>query len=407
MAFASASLLVTRRRILAGAACLFIAAAAALAIQFWQAKDLILPTGGVIGGDFSAFYAAGHAAIDGDAAAPYDAASFEALLKTHAPYKDYYGLFWQYPPTYYFIAAPFASLGYLPGYALFVAATAAAFLAALRRAGFDKTVLIVAAASPAAFQTIATGQNGFLTAALLAAAAYGPDRRPVLAGLAAALLTLKPQLGLLVPLAYAAAGCWRAFTVAALGTVALGVASVFAFGPESWAAFVTGATRAASDTASGLLPLFKMATPFGAARFAGLPIAAASTFAALIALFAAAAVVIVWRRIDDAGLRAATLSGAALLAAPYGYYYDLAILLLPGAILVRRAMERGWLKGEQIALVLLYLLPLFFPGEPRGQGVSFGFLVVVALFACVLRRVMHERPDAFRFASARLRPQSG
>ena len=60
---------------------------------------------------------------------------------------------------------------------------------------------MLALAFPATFINLFHGQNGFLNAALLGAALLALDRRPVVAGILFGLLSYKPHLGLLVPLA--------------------------------------------------------------------------------------------------------------------------------------------------------------------------------------------------------------
>ncbi|MEZ5893953.1 MAG: hypothetical protein R3C58_12525, partial [Parvularculaceae bacterium] len=56
-------------------------------------------------GDFAAFHAAGRAATEGNAARIYDPGVFGAYLETFYPGQPN-RLSWQYPPTYFFIAAP-------------------------------------------------------------------------------------------------------------------------------------------------------------------------------------------------------------------------------------------------------------------------------------------------------------
>lgn len=399
----------TRQRVLVVSALLLAVAAAVTAIQFSAASGLLLPNGAVIGGDYIAFYAAGQAALAGDAAQVYDPAAFEAMLRDIAPLRERYGLTWQYPPTYFLLLAPFAFLAYAPGYALWTGASAAGFLAAMRGAGVKGLFLFVIVAAPSAFHAAITGQNGFLTGALLAVAALYPDKRPVAAGLAAALLTVKPQLGALIPVAYLAGGCWRAFGVAAAGALALAALSAIAFGPETWPAFIEGLRAASDRLGAGLMPLYKMATPFAGARLAGLPVEAAAAIYLVCALAAMIGVGLVWRRVRDEELRAAALVAGVFLVAPYGYYYELIVLALPVALIVRRAMEKGWLPHEQTLVTLAFLLPLLTPGEPRRVGVAWGLVVVLVVAVSVVRRIAHEQKGAFdlpflRFASAASRP---
>lgn len=390
----------TRLRVFAVSSLLLSIALGVSVIQFTSARDLILPGGGVIGGDYLAFYAAAHAASEGEAAAAYDPVAFEALLHELGPERDRYGLTWQYPPTYFLLLLPFAFIAYAPGYALWTGAGAVGFLATMRGAGLKGLILFVIVASPSAFHAAITGQNGFLTATLLAIAALYPDKRPVLAGLAAALLTIKPQLGLLLPIAYLAGGCWRAFFVAAAGALALAALSLAAFGPDIWLAFLDGARGASDNLGSGKMPLFKMATPFAGARFAGLPLEAAAAFHAALALAAAVAVGIVWRRVKDPELRASALLAGVFFVAPYGYFYELIVLALAVALMAKRGLELGWARHEQALVTLAFLLPMMLPGKSSQTGVSWGLIVIVAVAALVIRRIAHEQPGTFSLRKA-------
>jgi hypothetical protein len=386
----------TRLRVFVISAILLGTAICVAFAQFSSARDLLLPAGAPVGGDYVAFHVAAREMADGRAAALYDDRTFEARLKELGPPKERYGLTWQYPPTYFFVIAPLALLGFIPGYVLWTGAAMAAFFASLRAAGFGALALFVILAAPSTFHAVITGQNGFLTAALLIIATLFPDKRPIAAGLAAALLTVKPQLGLLIPIAYLAGGCWRAFFVAAFSALALAAASFAAFGVESWAAFFSAAAGAADNVASGAMPLFKMATPYAAARLAGLAAGAATVVQLLFFIAAAVAVAMVWRRVKDTELRAAILCASVFLAAPYAYYYELVILALPAAILAKRAIEKGWLKFEQIFLAAIFMLPLSLPGDATRSGFLLGFGIVLMAAGCIVRRIAHEIPDVFK-----------
>src|SRR5437667_206944 len=62
----------------------------------------------------------------------------------------------------------------------------------------EKLVLLVV--SPATALNIWHGQNGFFTAAILIGGLTMLDRRPILAGVLFGTLSIKPQLGVLLPL---------------------------------------------------------------------------------------------------------------------------------------------------------------------------------------------------------------
>ncbi len=348
-------------------------------------------SGIMIGGDFSAFFVAAKAAAEGAAANIYDVADFQARLNAAFPGRDDLSLSWQYPPTYFLMIALFAAAPYLLGYAVFSGATAAGFGILLRKRIDDNLLFFAIIASPASFIAFTSGQNGFLTAALLLLAASDPKRRPIVAGVAAGLLTMKPHLGLLLPIAYLAAGCWRATGVAALTALALAALSLAAYGTEPWLAFFSAVSGVAGRVEVGLMPLSKMATPYSAALYAGLSEWPARLVHVVFALGAAAAVWRAWRVTDDSALRAAVLVAGVFLVAPYGFYYELIILGFPVAIVVMRALETGWLRYERWMLAGVWALSVSTPmfAETR-QGISTGFLIVLLVFALVMRRTFKK-----------------
>ncbi len=343
--------------------------------------------GVMIGGDFSAFFIAAHAAAEGAAANIYNVADFQAQLNAAFPGRDDLTLSWQYPPTYFLIVAAFAGAPYLLGFSIFSAATAGAYAALLRKEIKDNLLFFAIVASPAAFIALTSGQNGFLTAALLLLAASDPKRRPIIAGIAAGLLTVKPHLGLLIPIAYLAAGCWRAIGVAALTALGLAAISLAAYGAEPWLAFFVSVTEVNDRVSVGLMPLAKMATPYSAALYAGAPEWPARLFHLACGAGAAFMVWRIWRMVDDTALRAATLIAGVFLIAPYGFYYELIILGFPVAVVVMHALQTGWLKYEQWMLAAIWLLSVSTPmfADTRA-GVSTGFLIVVLVFVLTMRR---------------------
>ncbi len=356
-------------------------------LQYSQAENLTLPPGTPVGGDYVAFFGASKAAASGNAAAMYDAANFEAHLLDVGPPRDSYKLTWQYPPTAYLLIAPLAFLPYVFGLVLWIGGTAAVFFTTLRRIGVPLLGLFIILASPVTLHAVVTGQNGFLTASLLAIAAlYGRDK-PIIAGLAAAALTFKPQLGLLIPVAWIAAGYWRAFGVAAIGSLVFAAVSILAYGPEVWLAFFGGAVETSGRVADGIMPLYKMVTPYawtkhltGSSLIAG-AVGAIAAIASIIVVFR------VWRAKIELDLKAATLCVAVFFAAPYGFYYELTILVLPMVILVRHGIKDGWLAYEQLLLAGLFLLPMTLPGNATVIGFSTGFPIVALTAICVARRL--------------------
>src|SRR3546814_4826722 len=100
------------------------------------------------------------------------------------------------------------------------------------------TILVVALLlAPASYINISGGQNGFLTGALLIGGLRLLGPKPILAGICFGLLTVKPQLGILLPFALLASRQWTAIVVASVTAALLVGASALLFGWESWQAY--------------------------------------------------------------------------------------------------------------------------------------------------------------------------
>ena len=357
-----------------------------------------LPQGPPVGGDFVAFWGSARAVMDGLAADIYQPAAYEAYLMENAMPRERFGLTWQYPPTYDFFILPLALLPFMPGYVLWTGGTFAMFLATMRGSlKLPWTGVLLIAAIPVCFNAVITGQNGFLTATLLVVAAAMPDKRPVLAGICAGLLTFKPQLGVLLPFAYLAAGCWRAFFTASVTAVLLFAASVGVFGWETWEAFFQGIAGVGDGVSRSIYPLQKMPTVFAALAKSGVPREAAMALQLVSLILAAGLVSWTWRRIRDTEMRAAILCACVFLCTPYAYYYEMTILVFPAAVLVRRAMQSGMMKLEEVGLIALWALPIFLPGLSKYAGAQMWLATVLILLALLIRRALPDLlPDARR-----------
>ena len=353
------------------------------------ATDFVLPGKAVVGGDFVVFWMAAKTFIADGAAALYQSDVLNTKLNDAFPLRGGFSLFWQYPPMVYFVIAPLAVLPYPAALWAWMATTTGLAMGAMASLWRARLPLLVAFASAAAYQGWITGQTGFLTAALLALAAGWPDRRPLVAGIAAGLLTIKPQLGLLIPIAFAAAGCWRAFGAAAITGASVAVLSFFLFGAETWIAFFDAMTAHGARMGEVIFPYHKLITPYGFLMTLGAPslIAMAVQGAATIAL--GVFVYLVWRRSPSWELRLIALVSATALATPYAFYYEAPIFIPALIILAKRGIEHGWLKFEKQALIALWVLPLLAPGPvslPLPAMIAFG------AFALCARRVDHECP---------------
>jgi hypothetical protein len=156
-----------------------------------------------LGADFSHYLLASALAHAGHPLTVYRAPEFIAALNAY--FKVAYPIPWLYPPTFLLLIYPLAFLPYLASLDLWLAATLAAFLTVLRRIAPHPMTLWLALAFPGTFQNFFNGQNGFLTIALLGGGLYLLDQSPWAAGCLLGLVSYKPHLFVLVPVALIAA----------------------------------------------------------------------------------------------------------------------------------------------------------------------------------------------------------
>ncbi|MGB8438107.1 MAG: glycosyltransferase family 87 protein, partial [Candidatus Acidiferrales bacterium] len=184
----------------------FFAAVEIAYFGWWPHPSFWLPTwdaiDAVIGRDFLNIWMGGRAALAGGPAAWFDVNAYNAAIRALlAPNPaNEYRYYWSYPPDILLFTWPFGLMPYLLAYVSWCAIGIFAFVAtAARWGGIERKNLFFVALAPAVAVTVFFGQNGLLTAALLVGGLALLDRKPVLAGVLFGVLTIKPQLGILLP----------------------------------------------------------------------------------------------------------------------------------------------------------------------------------------------------------------
>jgi hypothetical protein len=129
-------------------------------------------------------------------------------------------------------------------------------------------------AFPFVGQNLSYGQDGYILALMLGGGLLWLDANPWLSGGLLGLLSYKPQLALLIPVALAAGGRGRALIAARASASGLALASAVVLGPGSWAAF--WATVPLVQKLMDRPAIWcKMPTVYAAARLLGAPLPAA------------------------------------------------------------------------------------------------------------------------------------
>jgi arabinofuranan 3-O-arabinosyltransferase len=371
---------------------------------------LIDETGQPRSNEYVGVRAAGQLALEGRAAAAYDWAAHEAQMTTVTgrPFKAYFP--YPYPPTFFLFASGLAALPFLWSALLSLAATMALYGWSAARIAGARITALWAIASPATAFNAFVAHTGFWSAAATGFALEALPKRPVLAGALFGVLTMKPQLGLLVPIALVAGGYWRATVAAAFTAIALLSMSIALFGFEPWFAFVQqmGVTSEAvrfGHPRTGDVNMTLLVSSYGCLRSLGVPDGAAIAVQMLLGLAMACSVAVLWSADVPYALKAAGLVSASLLATPYLFVYDLTHLSIAIAFLVRHTGLVGLSRGEVIALsgaIVMVLLMAFVPLPLGFMANAFVGIVVAARAWPALGDAL--RPDRM---TARASPSAG
>lgn len=365
-----------------------------LAIAGWIAVSdgLIDRNGKPLGTDFSNVYAAGSLTWQGRPAEAYQPARQHAEEKAVFGGREvpFYG--WLYPPFFFSVAFLVASVPYAWGLAIWLAASLAAYLAAMRAILPRPETLLIAAAFPAVFINIGHGQNGFLTAALLGGALHWLDRRPWLAGVLIGLLAYKPQFGVLIPVALLAGGRWSTIGAAVATIAALLAVSFVTLGDGVWHAFADSMTFTQTVVLEqGGIGWEKIQSVFSAMRMWGAGVHLAYAVQIALALMLAASLAWLWQSNAAFELKASALATASLLATPYVLDYDLVALAVGIVFFVRHGLSRGFRAFEISLLAAAWIAPLLSRGVAGATGIPLGLMVLLAFYAFTLRRALIDR----------------
>jgi len=366
----------------------------------WVQWQMAAPRIAKVSGDFVSFWTAGKLALAGHAADAYREVPhfFEQLALHGDPFNWGYLAFF-YPPFFLLVCAGFALLGYFPALCLWLTTTCAGYAVTMRallpkgcRGALPLWALFLG--YPAVLVNAGFGQNAFLSTALLGGAAVWLDRRPELAGVCLGLLAYKPQLGIFVPLALAAAGRWRCFAAAGATVLVLAVAATLAFGTSIWPVFLAAMTEARHNWMEADNPLYLQywITVFGAVRLHEGSLALAYVLQGMVTVAAGYMLVrALSRRLPGARsgkAEVAALAAAVPFCSPFMLEYDLVILAVPMAWLLGEALRNGLRRGEGVALVAAFLAPALFKVTLFDNVLKLGVIAAAALlFVMVMRRM--------------------
>src|SRR5260221_8315668 len=333
--------------------------------------------------DFVNVWSAGRLALDGHPAWAYDW-DIQKQVQVAVLGQSYQGNFaWHYPPPFLFAASLLAQFPYAVAFIGWAATSLVPYLAVMRAIVGRPFGWLLAAAFPVVLTNTLVGQNGFLTASLIVATLYLMPMRPVLAGICLGLLSYKPQYGLLFPLVLIAASQWTVFLTAAVVAVAMALASCLAYGTESWQAFFHWMPMfSQAFLTEGRAPWGKMQSIFALVRYFGGTEQLAWGFQWIMSGAVAVLLALILRSRIIYPLKAAALAAGTLLITPYLFLYDLMVLAIAVAFLIRIGLRQGFQRYELSSLGLVAALLMFYPLA----GAPTGFVATLIVSGLIARR---------------------
>jgi len=364
-------------------------------LQVWHmvadtGADLIAPNGMPLGADFISLWSAAWLAHTGNAAGAYNQAAIFAAHLVAVPTNTATTL-WHYPPTFLLVLLPLGSLPYLTALAIFILSTLLIYLLVLYRLRPHWSTLLFVLSYPAVWLNFLSGQNAFITAALLAGGLLAIDkpnqRRSLAGGVIWGLLSYKPQLGLMLPLALLAKRRWAAMIGAGLSVLLFAGLSVAVLGVAPWQAFIANIPHPFRLLENSSLSLPRMVSAFSMVRMAGWDASYAYQAQALSTALAAIFTLALWADArTSARVRGASLGIAMLMATPHVFHYDLAILAVPLLLWLKEAESTRWFTGERALLAFSWLAPLILLPINEDYKIGLYPLLFIILQLGLLRR---------------------
>jgi hypothetical protein len=320
--------------------------------------------------DFVHFYTLGDVARLGDPGTLFDSRALYARQVSLVPASQGDGFVAVYGPQTALLFAPFTLAGYRAAGFLWMLVTLAIYgwcmwvaWSPLRGVLPDRLFLVAGAmAFPPVWEIALYGQTTAIVLLAFGAALWALARgRPILAGAALSLLSIKPQWALVLTVVCVCAGEWALIAGAVVGLAAQGAAATAVFGASVWTAYA--AAVGSLPRVAGLLEPDASKMHSLRAITGLLPDRLDWTVWAIAAAAVTMLVVWIWR--DSAlslRLRFGVLILASALVNPHLTVYDAAVLapaaLLIGGELMTSARDAAWFWQRCYWISLALLFPI-------------------------------------------------
>ncbi|CCD94563.1 conserved membrane hypothetical protein [Bradyrhizobium sp. ORS 375] len=323
-------------------------------------------------GDFFGLWSFGkYAALSG--AGIYDPVALARYQQTLDPALDGGGFPYPYPPTFLLVLIPLGMLALPVAYVCWISVSFVLYgVAALGRDWRSLTGLALLAAPTTLINAI-TGQNGFLSAALLIGGLRLLANHPVIAGVLLGLLAYKPQFVLLMPVVLLASRNWRAILSAIATTMIVVIVTSAALDPWIWLQWIVRFPEYQAQLQANQTSLdHMMPTVIAGLHALGAPPPVGSVIQLILSCSVIVMVWESWRRgMTDRAI--ALVAVGSIVVTPYAMIYDMPMVAAGIAIHWKARLE----AGAPIAVLEIGL--------------------VITLGACLLAMIAHSLPLAAAF----------
>jgi arabinofuranan 3-O-arabinosyltransferase len=315
----------------------------------------------VVDRDFANYWMAGQLIRVGQFLALFTQDHYYALLQQ--VFGEGYPIHnWSYPPHFLLLLWPLGYVSYKAGLVLFLLSTFVLFVGSLiafrqEHAPNSPIVLLALAVTSYTFMMVDTAQNGFLTSALLLSGLALMRTRPIVASVAFALLTIKPQLGLFIPVLLLFEKNWRVIVWTSVFTALLIGISALAFGVESWLLYLNETVEYQRFVMTDWYGIFLRMMPTLFASMRTLGFTADTAFAVQAPLTIAGLALVLWLlwRTQDLPRRIFIILCGTFVVSPYGFNYDMGALAVSAVLLV--ASDKRLTAFELVSIATVSVLP--------------------------------------------------
>jgi len=292
-----------------------------------------------------------------------------------------------YPPNSFWLVIPFSYMPYFLSLVLWSCAGLLIYLVACGAPGWGKNVIIPLMLAPTTLLNFDYGQNGLISAALFVGGFALLQKRPIMAGICFGLLSYKPTLGILIPIALIIGRNWVSFITASIVTLATVAWSMEFAGIETWQSFIEESIPFSRSLIEyGIGPLMHMMpTPVMTARLFGLESSTGYWIQAIFAIYGILGVAWAFARKGPRDLVYATIFVGTFMVTPYVHNYDMALVSVALILIFNHSTENGFLPGEKITLALAWVLPLIMLILPIAPA------VIAAVFTLLLIKINYSR----------------